>query len=222
MNKLTALYGVMKHLRDMKSEKRFSGKMDAQLLLGEEEIGTASGHMDCTEESCSHTFEMNLFGEEVKFEHKGTANPHCCGARNIHIHGHEGMTGHTLKGRTLRGRKYTKAMMMLKLLDRLEYQVSEEGKGILSLELTMADLPEEMREACCCGLQMHPAMSSYFKKGSLANVDLQSMEPESLSIKLLVDEEARPQKISMVHVISAKQYNGEAQDLQFKFSGVVL
>lgn len=221
MNKLTALYGVMKNLREMRIEQKMNGAMQSELLLGEEVIASANGQLICNTETCSRKFEMNLLGEEVSFSHKGSGMHKHCHSHidGIHTHGHHG-----INGRTFKGRKYTKAMLMLKLLDRLEYQSLEDGRGLLSLQMTLEDLPEELREACCCCCtgSIPPHMQAYLCKGSLADLDLQSLTPGPLSVKLVITEDARPLNLNVLQVIHVKDLEGEAKELHFKFNGDLL
>ena len=227
MNKLTALYAVMKH---MKEQKTFKGKVTGELKMGEA-LMPFEHECGCHEGSC-------------KPPHKFMKH---------HKHGHGQMNGEGCCGH-----KLGKAMMMLKLLDHLNYEELPNGQKQLSLEMAFADLPEDMQEkmlkkrahlasklkqkqdshddaccnheeeccshdeACCEHSECHKAVKTWFVENGGCNLNVETLEMGSHSVKLIMDENAKPLEMHMACHAKAKTHSGEKKDLYIQMKGKML
>lgn len=218
MNKLTALYAVMKH---MKEQKSFKGKVTGELKMGE---------------------------ALMPFEHECGCHEDSCKPPHKFMKHHNGCCGH----------KIGKAMFMLKLLDRLNYEELPNGQKKLSLEMTFADLPEDMQEkmmkkraylaamkhqdgcnqdegccsddeaccaqaeACCEHSECHKAVKAWFVENGGCDLNVETLEMGTHSMTLIIDENAKPLEMHMACQAKAKTHSGEEKDLRIQLKGIVL
>lgn len=262
MNKLTALYSVMKNLKEMKENtdgSPINGNALLELRFGETLLGAANGKIECADGKCVQRAEVSFGEESMKFERSGSSTVHCCEM------GHTKQFHHPM-GHTHHGRKFSKlnhAMLMIKLIDKTDFETLANGQNALSLELSMADLPENMKaaaetclkrkqamlkkimdacadenlcediEACCeasccddstcCGHDnIHKHLIETLKKAGMMTVDPSSITPEKISIRLLMDEAAKPISLDMAFTVHMQTTTGEVKPLHLSFTGKML
>lgn len=177
MNKLTAIYSVMKQVQEMKQSKTkqpFNGEMQTVLTFGESDIFTASGQCVCEDDQCRRQAEMKFGTETMKFERAGSSEEGCCsshsGMHKMHFHKHAFKSENGRPVHSMRGHKFNKlshAMLMIKLLDLTKYEALENGQNQLSLEVTLADLPRSMRVE----FEKHLDFKKKMLKSMLANCE---------------------------------------------------
>ncbi len=266
MNKLSALYTVVKHVKEM---EKVNGSAHGEILFGETILGKMDAKLICEDGKCTKQAEAQFGEETIKFERTGSAEGACCGGHGhhghiAHAHGHKFEHPHgKMKGHS----KLGKAMMMLKLLDKTEYEELASGQKTLSLEMTMADLPEGMRaqmeahlnykrnhlkkmmascgdeakngeccepeseccapEASCCSPKgnccssesnCHTQILKQLKASGCMDVNPDSIAPEKVSVKMLLDESGKPLQADLLVVVNSKLITGEAKDMRLSFN----
>lgn len=216
MNKLTALYNMMKQIKEAES---FNGGLAVEVQLDDTLLGTLNSDIGCAPGHCEKKVEVR-FGEEVlKFEHKGTDGFHGK-MHGHHIHGH-GCCGP--KG------KLSKAMFMLKALDKTELQELEDGKKILTMELAAEDLPKHMKEhmknKCCrmsemeCGCGHHEKVHGWMESCGCMDLDLETIEPQGLSLKIMLNPDCSPADVSAVIKAVVSDKDGKARSITVNANG---
>lgn len=291
MNKLSALYTVVKHVKEM---EKVNGSAHGEILFGETVIGKVDAKVICEDGKCTKQAEAQFGEETIKFERTGSDEGGCCGGLGHHghighAHGHKFAHPHgKMKGHS----KLGKAMMMLKLLDKTEYEELASGQKTLSLEMTMADLPEGMRvqmeahlnykrnhlkkmmasccgeakngeccepetdccspEANCCSPEAnccetendccspignccssetnccssesncHTHILKQLIASGCMDVNPDTIAPEKISIKMLLDESGKPLQADLLVVVNSKLITGEAKDLRLSFSAQLI
>jgi hypothetical protein len=239
MNKLSALYTVVKHVKEM---EKVNGSAHGEIQFGETILGKMDAKVICEDGKCTKQAEAQFGEESIKFERTGSDEGGCCGGHGHHgYHGHHGhVHGNKFEhphGKMKGHSKLGKAMMMLKLLDKTEYEELANGQKTLSLEMTMADLPEGMRaqmeshlkiccspETNCCSSESncHTQILKHLKASGLMDVNPDSITPEKVSIKMLLDESGKPLQADLLMVVNSKLITGEAKDLRLSFSAQLI
>lgn len=269
MNKLTALYEVMKNMKEMKA---CNGNMHSEIKFGETVIAFVDGEKT-TQEGKSTKKMSAVFGEEtVKFERSGSESVDGCCGHGHHMccspspfvsqfhksHGlgedccgtqsqgkEENCCGPQYHGK-MRFGKISKAMMLIKLLDQLNYNESE---NTLSLEMTLSDLPENIQKhmkehlafkkehiksmlstccdskedsSCCEGEDHHKLVMEHLKKVGLFEIDIDSIEPKNINVSLKLDVDSKPREMKASFEIDATTKNGESKPIVFTMNGKVL
>lgn len=213
MNKLTALYNLMKH---MKETKAFSGAAELEAKLDETVVGTVNATINCAPERCEKKMELR-FGEEVlKFEHQGTekfCHP-MCGPGGHHHHGHGCVGPHG---------KLERIMFLLKVLDKTELQELEDGTKVLAMELAPNDLPncvnEHMNNKCCgidkveCLCGHHDKLHGWMASCGCMDLDFSTMVPERVSVKLKLNSDCSPAGMSAVITGTAADKDGKSHTI---------
>lgn len=261
MNKLSALYTVVKHVKEM---EKVNGSAHGEILFGETILGKVDAKVICEDGKCTKQAEAQFGEETIKFERTGSDEGGCCGGHGLHghhAHGHKFEHPHgKMKGQS----KLGKAMMMLKLLDKTEYEELANGQKTLSLEMTMEDLPEGMRTqmeahlnckrshlkkmmASCCGeakntdccepesdccspesnccsseSNCHTQILKQLKASGCMDVNPDTIAPEKVSLKMLLDESGKPLQADLLVVVNSKLITGEAKDLRLSFSAQLI
>lgn len=223
MNKLTALYTMMKQIKETEA---FSGSGAVEARLDDTVLGTMTSEFSCAPGHCEKKMEVR-FGEEVlKFEHQGTdkLKGMCC-APGQHMHGH----GHGGGCCGPKG-KLSKAMFMLKLLDKTELQELEDGRKILTLELTAEDLPKHMKEHMknhCCGMGEkeccgghHEKLKDWMTSCGCMDLNPETIEPQSVSLKLVLAADCSPAEVNVVIKATAADKEGKTHSITLKADGL--
>lgn len=213
MNKLTALYNMMKQIKETDS---FSGTGNVEAHFDETLLGTLNSEMSCAPGQCEKKIEIR-FGEEVlKIEHQGTEKFHgkMCGPHGHHMHSH-GCCGP--KG------KLGKAMFMLKVLDKTELQELEDGSKILTMELNADDLPNHIQEHMknkCCGMAETDCCSGHHEKAhawlascGCMDLDFETLKPQSVSVKIVLKSDCSPAEITAVIKAGASDKSGKPHSI---------
>lgn len=222
MNKLTALYNMMKQIKDTEA---FRGTISAEALMDEALLGTLHSEMACAPDHCEKKMELR-FGEEVlKFEHQGTEKFHgkMCGP-----HGHHGHHGHGHGCCGPKG-KLGKAMFMLKVLDKTELQELEDGRKVLMMSLTAEDLPNHMKEHmkskccglsemdCCCG--NHEKFQGWLASCGCMDLDFNTLEPQSVTLKIHLNSDCSPAEMNAVIKAGIADNSGKARNITLNING---
>lgn len=150
MSKLATIYNVMK---EMKNNKGMEGTMDVQ-------ITTSEAGQDVEETLILQTSRpFSMENHPGKPGHEGHAEfQQIHGHMKGFMHGAPGFHGHSGFG----GHKIDHAMMMIKMLDRTKLEELE-NKKILSLDLTNADVPEQVKKMLEQSKQHHKMISKMMK-----------------------------------------------------------
>lgn len=222
MNKLTALYNMMKQ---MKETEAFNGSGAVEARLNDTVLGTMNSEFSCAPGHCEKKMEVR-FGEEVlKFEHQGTDKLHgmcCTPGHHGHGHGHGGGCCGP-KG------KLGKAMFMLKLLDKTELQELEDGRKSLTLELTAEDLPKHMKEHMkqhCCGTTdkeccggHHDKLKAWLAACGCLEIDRETLEPQSVALKIILEADCSPAEVHALVKATAADKAGKGHTITLKANG---
>jgi len=216
MNKLTVLYTLMKNMKD---KENFKGNFEAEALLDDVQLASATVSGECAPGHCEKNTEIKFGNETIRFSHDGTSQK-CCG-HSGHGHFHKHMHGEGCCGP--KG-KFTKAMLLLKLLDKL--QLKEEGNvKVLTLSLDSSDIPSEIREhmkSKCCKVHeekdccSHPALHSWLAENGCCDIDHSTCELEAFNLQLTLDENCAP--VSMMANAHCRCKDTAGKSRNFKLS----
>lgn len=210
MNKLTALYNMMKQMKDADT---FKGTGAVEARLDETVLGTLNSEFGCGPGHCEKKMEIR-FGEEVlKIEHQGSEKFH------MKMHGHHGHS-HGCCGP--KG-KLGKAMFMLKVLDKTELQELEDGRKLLTLTLNAEELPQHLKAHmkdkccgisetdCCCG--HHEKIHSWMASCGCMDLNFDTLEPSSVSVKITLNPDCSPSEMNAVVKAAVADNTGKARSI---------
>lgn len=266
MNKLTALYELMKNMKAMDCP---TGNMNSELKFGETVI--ASGFAESKTENGKQVkkTEINMGEETIKFERSGNTMGGCTGGfghygvhkgmkhQGMHRSMYSGMHSemiHKMHSGSVncdnqnkdcqmhtRGGKLSKAMLLIKLLDKTVY---DEKAKQFSLELSPSDMPDGMKaqfeqhltykkehmksmmcsceEDNCCSDEHHQKLFKHLVDAGIKEVDLDSIMPNKVSLMIKVDEAIKPTEINFDVLIDAKLKSGDESPMHFSLEGKML
>lgn len=231
MNKLSALYKVGKKVREGKA---CEGTLTVEALLDTTVLGTMRSEIKAGSEKREKKTEIQFGEENFKFEHSGKGHGEgCCGGHPHGMKAHGFRRMHHHHGHCCSGGmgKLDHALFMLKVLDKTEYQEKEDGSGLFSLQLTLADLPEGIQgmiKSKCCGVEGHPSFEeccpdhakAWLASCGCMDLDLQTITPVSLNISLAVNADHSPSELKAVLLASAKDNAGKEHSVTINANGL--
>ncbi len=222
MNKLSALYKMVKEVRE---HKPTDTTLTGEAILGEMVLGTLKTELLFGPDKMEKNTEFHCGEETFKFEYSGAGHK---GLKTMHMHHRHGM-GH---GGKCCGpmNKLDRALFMIKVLDKLEYIENNDETGVFTLVLKMEDMPEKIQESMkhrCCEFSEHHTLPECCPEGAKSwltqcgcmNIDFKTMAPESLKIQVTVKEDKTPVEASVQMVVKGKDKEGNDQVMTVNLKG---
>lgn len=219
MNKLTVLYSLIKNIKEAESCK---GTLEAEGFLDQTPLGTMTAHTQCGPDNCEKHAEFKFGTETLTFSRSGKNKDggQCCEGHHPHPHFHGGCCGP--KG------KLSKAMFLLKALDKLQLEESVDGTKTLILALEASDLPEgmlaHMKDKCCSHHKKdsccaHPGLKQWMAETGCSDLNPETCEPSSFRIKATLDKSCRPLMVEGDVIAKCQDSKGTPRTLKLAFKG---
>ncbi len=209
MSKLMTLYKAIKSVKEMKS---IDAVATGEMSCGDAVVGTVNGSMICKDGKCSKQLEAKMGERTIKFGVDGCCSDvDCC-------KGEQCCTDDVCcKGYG----KLNHAMMMLKLLDRLEEKTDEKGQKSLVLELNQNDMPSGFRAHMSS--HMGHCFKHISKKGCCvetccADLDMSTIMPTNLRVEMLLNETGAPTEMLVAAVASSKLKSGADNEIRVRLN----
>ncbi|BEP27817.1 hypothetical protein [Helicovermis profundi] len=254
MNKLTALYEVMKNVKKMKGADDFKVSIDAEVKFAEDIIATLEAYKEVSKGKHNKKATIKFGDEFVEFENSTSVNSsfelnhenHHKGMHHgIFSHGmKQGMCNHGMNYSEMKGHsnkyisKFDRGMMMIKLLDKINFKETEDNRKILSLELKTTDLPEKlqahmkdhlaykhehlamMKEHGCEA--HHEKMTKFLKTSGLDQIDTKTVMPEKVNLIVEINENNQADLVKVNALVKSKLNSGKEKKITISISAKML